>query len=270
MSVVRHSRRFYPYVYKWTRDIDPLLPEHYKKRCREFMEKDPTPVHYRPNPNQYTIRESTGERLRVQNVPVDVKFPRECNQGLWGGEGFVTGYIKKKPLSQRLPRVWRPFIHKRVLYSEILDRHMAVTVTLRTMDLIDSHYGLDNYILKTHEVDLCSKLGMNLKREMLVTLAQQSCYPDDPATCQEILHKYKDFIIPLEEAEWVGLSVEEAEEKLRREEEANPPPPLKEVFMEELAQQMSETSVDDATTSSFLGKLNPFSSKSSEQSDRTS
>lgn len=270
MSVVRHSRRFYPYVYKWPRALDPLLPEHYKKRCREFMEKDPEPVHYCPNPNQYTINESTGERLRVQNVPVDVKFPRQCNQGLWGGEGFVIGYIKKSPRSQRLPRVWRPFLHKRVLYSEILDRHMVITVTLRTMDLIDSHYGLDNYILKTDEVDLCSKLGMDLKREMLVTLAKESCYPEDPVRRQEILQKYKDFIVPLEEAEWIGLSVEQAEEKLRKAEEDNPPRPLKEVFMEELAQQMSETSVDDASTSRFLGKLNPFSSKPLEQSERRS
>ncbi|XP_076446944.1 large ribosomal subunit protein bL28m-like [Babylonia areolata] len=270
MSVVRHSRRFYPYMYKWTRDVDALLPDHYKKRCREFMEKDPAPVHYRPNPNQYTVRESTGERIPVQNVPVDVKFPRQCNKGLWGGEGFVVGYIKKSTRSQRLPRVWRPFLHKRVLYSEILDRYMAVTVTLRTMDLIDSHYGLDTYILKTHEVDLCSKLGMDLKREMLVTLAKQSCYPDDPVRQQEILDKYKEFVIPLEEAEWIGLSVEEAVRKVQQQQEANPPRPLKDVFMEELAQQFSETSVAESSSGSFLGNLNPFSSKPAEQSDRTS
>ena len=50
---------------------------------------------------------------------------------------------------------------------------------------------------QTHEVDLCSKLGMDLKREMLVTLAKKSCYPDDPAKQQEILNKYKDYIIPV-------------------------------------------------------------------------
>ena len=48
----------------------------------------------------------------------------------------------------RLPRIWRPFLHKRVLYSEILDKHFVIMVTLRTMDQIDEHYGLDNYILK--------------------------------------------------------------------------------------------------------------------------
>lgn len=46
-------------------------------------------------------------------------------------------------------------------------------------------------------MDLCSKLGMDLKREMLVTLAKKSCYPDDPAKQQEILSKYKDYIIPV-------------------------------------------------------------------------
>ncbi|KAK7097830.1 large ribosomal subunit protein bL28m-like [Littorina saxatilis] len=262
MSVIRHSRRLFPYTYKWTRDVDAVLPEHYKERCREFMLKDPAPVHYRPNPDRYTVRESTGERLRVQNVPVDVKFPKQCNKGLWGGEGFIIGYIKKSPLSQRLPRIWRPYLQKRVLYSEILDTHFIITVTLRTMDLIDEHHGFDHYILKTHEVDLCSKLGMDLKRQMLVALAKKACYPDDPVKQQEILQRYKDYMVPLEEAEWIGLSVEEAVEKAKREEEKNnPATPLKDIFMKELAQQLSETNIKEAPTESYLGKLNPFGKK---------
>ena len=52
----------FPYVYKWTREAETLLPEHYKRRCQEFMTRDPSPVHYRPNPNRFTVRESTGER----------------------------------------------------------------------------------------------------------------------------------------------------------------------------------------------------------------
>ena len=50
--------------------------------------------------------------------------------------------------------MWRPYLHKRVLYSEILDKFYSVTVTLRTMDQIDEHYGLDNYILKVSETVL--------------------------------------------------------------------------------------------------------------------
>ncbi|KAK7500588.1 hypothetical protein BaRGS_00008163 [Batillaria attramentaria] len=166
-----------PYVYRWTREVDSLLPEHYKQRCQEFMEREPAPVHFRPNLNRFTVRESTGERIPVQNVPVQVRYPQECNKGLWGGEGIVYGYKKNKgPMKPKLPAIWKPFIQKRVLYSEILDKHFIITVTLRTMDLIDEHFGLDSYILKTHESDLCSKLGMDLKREMLLALARKSLY----------------------------------------------------------------------------------------------
>jgi len=195
-------------------------------------------------------------------VPVDVKYPRDCNKGLWGGEGYVIGYIKKKELAQKLPRVWRPFLQKRVLYSEILDKHFVTKVTLRTLDLIDEHFGLDFYILKTHEVDLCSKLAMDLKREMMVALAKKSCYPNNPAKRDEILDKYKDFVVSLEEAEWVGLSVDEAVNKARQDAETNnPPTPLKELFTQELAQQLSQTSITEASES-FLTKYNPFGTKS--------
>lgn len=37
---------------------------------------------------------------------------------------------------------------KRELYSEILDHKFTITVTARTLDLIDAAYGFDFYILK--------------------------------------------------------------------------------------------------------------------------
>lgn len=37
---------------------------------------------------------------------------------------------------------------KRELYSEILDHRFTITVTARTLDLIDAAYGFDFYILK--------------------------------------------------------------------------------------------------------------------------
>ena len=53
----------YPYMYKWHRDDEKLLPQHYKDRCREFMTRDPLPVHYRFSPNKYTVCEKTGQRF---------------------------------------------------------------------------------------------------------------------------------------------------------------------------------------------------------------
>lgn len=51
-------------------------------------------------------------------------------------------------MSNRLKKIWKPELFKRVLYSEILDHKFTITVTLRTLDLIDAAYGFDFYILK--------------------------------------------------------------------------------------------------------------------------
>ena len=34
-------------------------------------------------------------RKPVQNHPIEVRFPVQCNKGLWGGEGIVEGMVKK-------------------------------------------------------------------------------------------------------------------------------------------------------------------------------
>lgn len=44
--------------------------------------------------------------------------------------------------------MWKPQLFKRQFYSEILDATLTVTVTMRTLDLIDAAFGFDFYILK--------------------------------------------------------------------------------------------------------------------------
>lgn len=51
-------------------------------------------------------------------------------------------------LSKRVKKVWKPQLFQRELCSEILDKTFSVTVTMRTLDLIDEAYGFDFYILK--------------------------------------------------------------------------------------------------------------------------
>lgn len=51
-------------------------------------------------------------------------------------------------MSTRLKKTWKPQLFKRELYSEILDHKFTITVTARTLDLIDAAYGFDFYILK--------------------------------------------------------------------------------------------------------------------------
>lgn len=54
-------------------------------------------------------------------------------------------------MSNRLPKTWKPKLLKTELYSEILDHKFAITVTPRTLDLIDAAFGFDFYILKVSE-----------------------------------------------------------------------------------------------------------------------
>lgn len=51
-------------------------------------------------------------------------------------------------MSNRLKKTWKPQLFKRELYSEILDHKFTITVTSRTLDLIDAAYGFDFYILR--------------------------------------------------------------------------------------------------------------------------
>ena len=50
-------------------------------------------------------------------------------------------------MSTRLKKTWKPQLFKRELYSEILDHKFTITVTVRTLNLIDAAFGFDFYIL---------------------------------------------------------------------------------------------------------------------------
>ncbi|XP_048837273.1 39S ribosomal protein L28, mitochondrial [Brienomyrus brachyistius] len=211
---------------KLKKGIHARLPEHYLRSLQET--RSPTPVHWKPLGVKYRLNPKTGIRERVQDVPVEVYYPPESQNGLWGGEGWVSGYkyANNDKLSTRLKKCWRPQLFDRNLYSEILDHKFQITVTMRTLDLIDASYGFDFYILKTPKVDLNSKLGMDLKRAMLLRLARKDTelYPEDPVRRERIYNKYKQFVVPEEEAEWVGLTLEEAVEKQRLLEHKEPTP----------------------------------------------
>ncbi|KAM9359462.1 large ribosomal subunit protein bL28m [Symphorus nematophorus] len=221
------------------------LPQHYLKSLEQ---KEPTPVHWRPLGVQYRANPKTGHKERVQDVPIPIFYPPQSQDGLWGGEGWICGYryANNDKLSTRLRKTWKPQLFKRELYSEILNHNFTITVTAHTLDLIDAAFGFDFYILKTPKEDLNSKLGMDLKRAMLLRLARRDTelYPDDPVKREKVYNKYKQFEIPEEEAEWLGLNLEEAVEKQRQLEHKEPEPLFKDCvdkLVEELRiQKLSE------------------------------
>lgn len=223
---------------KLKQGIYARLPKHY---LQSLEVKEPTPVHYKPLGVEYRLSPKTGERERVQDVPIPIYYPPESQDGLWGGEGWIQGYryANDDKMSNRLKKVWKPQLFKRELYSEILDHKFTIKVTARTLDLIDAAFGFDFYILKTPKEDLNSKLGMDLKRAMLLRLArkERELYPQDSVKREIVYKKYKKFEIPEEEAEWVGLSLVEAVEKQRQLEHKEPEPLFK-VSVDKLVKEM--------------------------------
>uniref|UniRef100_UPI00358F4483 large ribosomal subunit protein bL28m isoform X1 n=1 Tax=Myxine glutinosa TaxID=7769 RepID=UPI00358F4483 len=232
-------------VMKLRKDIYARLPEHYR---RSLEPKVPKAVHWVPKEESLSLNPQTGQRERVQNVPIPVHYPPESQMGLWGGEGVIYGFKYTKHNKNRplLRKSWKPQVFKRQLYSEILDFTFTASVTMRVLDLIDDAYGLDFYILKTPKEDLNSKLGMDLKRAMLLRLARKDThmYPNEPEKGERIYNTYKEFVIAEEEAEWVGLSLVEAVEKQRQLEKKDPEPLFK-VYMKELVEQLPENKLND-------------------------
>ncbi|WAR00098.1 hypothetical protein MAR_024560 [Mya arenaria] len=48
-----HKLKQGAYCYVWTDKCEKLLPKHYKNRCLEYMLREPTPVHWIPDPQKY-------------------------------------------------------------------------------------------------------------------------------------------------------------------------------------------------------------------------
>ncbi|XP_008289892.1 large ribosomal subunit protein bL28m [Stegastes partitus] len=223
---------------KMKQGIYARLPQHYLKSLEK---KEPTPVHWRPLGVEYRANPKTGLKERVQDVPIPIYYPPHSQDGLWGGEGWISGYryANNDKMSNRMRKTWKPQLLKRDLYSEILNHKFTITVTARTLNFIDAAFGFDFYILKTPKEDLNSKLGMDLKRAMLLRLARRDTelYPDDPVTREKVYNKYKQFEIPEEEAEWIGLNLEEAVEK-QRQLEYKEPEPLFKVYVDKLVEEL--------------------------------
>jgi len=120
------------------------------------------------------------EFVFVQEVPILPEHCPEQDEGLWGGEGVIKGYyqsgpkIKKKVLPRHwVPRLWFPRLKKNLYYSEVLNTYMRISTTERVLRLIDRHHGLDFYLLETPDIDINSRLGLYLKRQIFIELAKE-------------------------------------------------------------------------------------------------
>ncbi|XP_057336699.1 39S ribosomal protein L28, mitochondrial [Microplitis mediator] len=261
---------YFPRPDKWTTGAGPELPEAYRKFWHEWRVQQPAPVHYIPEEGKYKFDELLGLPVPVQNVPIKLLYPKELDEGIWGGEAVVQGFRKKAEDKKRVARFWVPRLIKSVVYSEVLDKHMKTVVTYRTLELIQAHYGFDHYLLKTPACDLRSLLALRLKRHILTALADKTLYPDDPVKREEVYNTYKEYLTAYtrEEIEWYGLSWDEAMKKhLNKKRSEIVVEPLKVKYRSELIAKLKEAQISEAKdveveqpeNKSWLNKVNPFS-----------
>ncbi|KAI6220824.1 39S ribosomal protein L28, mitochondrial [Aphelenchoides fujianensis] len=244
------------------------LPFHYQQRYWRWVLSDARPVHYEP-PKQALMWDPTRlVEVEMEDYPIrPLSGVPEMEPGLWAGEGVLKGYRESRPYTRKkilprhwIPRMWFPEYYETVLYSEVLDQYFRVTVTYRSQRLIDEAFGLDAYLLETPEIDVNSKLGMRLKRAILVKLAKGDFYPEDERKHAYIREKYAVHILPLEEAEWVGLELNEACRKQQDLEDNTAPIPEKYLFEQELLQKLR--SGEDAIEQAEEEDLKPKYQKS--------
>ncbi|CAF1353205.1 unnamed protein product [Rotaria magnacalcarata] len=232
--------------YKWKGNGQyARLPEHYKQRAIEHLYGNKEDVHEVPDKRKFIVNHETGVWTRTKHVPVTVVPTVQADKGLWGGEGVLIGYEDGNVVDE----YYRCFISvpklmKLLFYSEILHQHYAICVTRRTIAKIEEATTLDHYILKTPLQDLNSKFGFDLRRQMLHKLVNngENLWSDNPEKQRIIYEKYKQYQVPKEEIDWIGLLPDEALEKLENEEDEKYERsirPWKELFRESLITELS-------------------------------
>ena len=123
---------------------------------------------------------------------------------------------------------------------------------------------------QTPPQDLKSLLAIKFKRTLLLALATKEFLLENPVKREVLLEKYKKHIMPVEEAEWYGLTFAEAVEKMKASQtKESVITPKKIMFLEEFIEQLKEkkkaqqVEVAAPKKSSTWGTLfNPFSKKS--------
>lgn len=230
------------------------LPDHYMEFHRTWQKGPSSGVHDQPRQEKFE-KDEHGVVIPVQNVRMPMLYPEEFHQGLWGGEGVIKGLLENPP-TRHTPdykppkeKYWWPRLHIGVVYSEVLNQHIKVTMTNRAQRLIDENHGLDFYLLKTPVNEIYSHLGLKLKREILLTLAKR----ERESLSEEIYSKYEVFKIPEEVAVWHGLPWNEAVHRLfvldRIAEDEESTKPMKAVYRSQLFNLLKQGYLDDVDPS---------------------
>ncbi|TGZ73466.1 hypothetical protein CRM22_001502 [Opisthorchis felineus] len=241
------------------KDVISRLPTHYKEQYLKAQ---------RPKrPNYLQPSESLlGRTLRTQNlipgshfdVPPTIIYPPESQKCLWHGEGIVSGYARKSFRHPLYPKMYPPKLSQQVFYSDILNRWMVIIVSETALRAIEKAGCLDAYILSTPAEQLNSRLGMHLKRDLLLHLSDPNFCSENPEKGKTLRSKYSQYIIPRSEAEWVGLTLEEAvkkQMKLETEAAKSRVRPQKYDLVEKVFEELESPKTSAPTSTNLKGVL---------------
>jgi len=226
--------------------VEERLPKHYMDFHNQWKKGPQSSIH-QIIPQEKWRKTDTGVVIPVQTPRIPVLYPDEFHKGLWGGQGVVKGLEepedrKHKP-NYDIPqeKYWFPKLFVGVVYSEILNTHLEVTMTKRAQRLIDQSYGLDNYLLETPVNEVYSLLALKIKRQILLALSGGKL-PD------AVMTRYSQYIVPHEVADWHGLPWNDALDKLHeieRIQDKSEVKPLKVQYRQELLELLEKGQMDE-------------------------
>merc|ERR1719245_2168973 len=115
-------------------------------------------------------------------------------------------------------------------------------MTLRGIKLVDEAKGFDNYILNTPVNEIYAWKLLKLRREMLLELCDKENFAGRGGLV-DVYEKYQEHKVLQDEADWFGLTLQEAIrkqlviERIKMEESVIP---QKQMFREELFMQLRD------------------------------
>ncbi|KAL6717653.1 hypothetical protein ACLMJK_005568 [Lecanora helva] len=122
----------------------------------------------------YPSRKATTELFQNKIPPYpygpSLNF-KQANTGLYGGSTIQFGNIVSKQNAIKTRRTWHPNIHHKRLWSDALQKFVAVKVQARVLRTIDKVGGLDEYLLgnRPARIKELGVAGWRLRWEVMQT-----------------------------------------------------------------------------------------------------
>jgi len=240
-------------IYKdfWNIGLKKNMPQHYKDYHNLWRTGPQEHIHSRPTQARFE-KDEWGEIYPVQNPRIYVIYPDKFHQGLWGGEGVIKGLLKREDGNHRNfkpppAKYWWPTLFELVLHSEILDKNIEMIGTKRGVRLVDEAGGFDSYLLNTPVNEIYATGLLRLKRELLLSLVDRDKYVNSGGKGL-VWDKYQNWAVGAEEADWHGLTLDEAKSKqaaIEREALERETIPDKLKFRQELLEMLRSGKLDE-------------------------